>query len=440
MTAAVPGLRVGAPLGSGAGGTVHEAVVEVASPGLEVGDVVAVKLVQAESVDLWQREAAVASGLRHPGIVRVLASGQVEATDEDVEDGAGTWGETGWIVMDRLDGPDLATVLADGPIEPEEAVDLVLAVLEAMAVVHDAGVVHRDLKPANVVMHEGRPVVVDFGIARVSEGSADHTGGGDWARTAPTASTGVGAAVGTFAWMAPEQWRGEPVSPATDVYALGGLLHALLTGRAPYSAATLPELAYDIALSDVPVPSDLGATSRYDPAVHAALMKDPAERPHDASALAELVRACRAGTASAVPRSLTPSRGAGAADVAPTEHAAQPSSTAPPPSSTPRRRTALVAAAAVVLVGLAAGIGLLVGEGRGAAGADGPVEGDVLTVCAEREATMRTAPRSEKVVRKLPHGMQVTVVDDVRNTPTWTHVRAGDDEGFVLLEFVHARC
>lgn len=394
----IPGLRLGDPIGAGASGTVHEAVVTGPGPGdLAVGSTVAVKIVHAPSARL--DEAELASRLEHDGVVRVHATGHD--------------GDLAWIVMDRLSGPDLGTRLGDGPLAPDEAVALVGAVADAVASVHAAGIVHRDLKPANIVLDDGRPVVVDLGVA-LSADPDDATGGSAWARTAPTATTGVGAAVGTFAWMAPEQWRGEPVSPATDVYALGGVLHAALTGQPPYAATTLPGLAYDVALSPAPRPSDLGAPPRLDDVVATAMAKDPADRYTDAAAFSRALSAASSGDRRPGPRW---------------------------PAST-RRRWVRRGAVAVGVLAVAA-VSMVVGlelRGEPEAG-EGPRPGQVLTVCAERDATMRAAPRSSDVVERIDHGTRVRVVADDRNSPTWALVRAPDGrEGFVLLEFVHATC
>src|SRR5262245_13614574 len=172
---------------------------------------VALKLLQrlGDSVERerFTREATLLSQLRHPGIVAYLGHG---VTDEDQH----------YLAMEWLAGEDLEKRLCRGPLSLSESLTLIGRAAEALAVAHAAGVVHRDLKPSNLFLCDGeleRVVLLDFGIAQNDAISR--------------AITRSGVVVGTPAYMAPEQARGERhLTAAVDVFSLGCLLFRCLTG------------------------------------------------------------------------------------------------------------------------------------------------------------------------------------------------------------------
>jgi serine/threonine protein kinase len=384
----VPGYRLAEPLGAGATGVVYDA------NRLADGQRVAVKVVHPELVDpqyreRLRREARAAAAVVHPGVVRVQE--------------VGGDGNNAWLVMDRLSGPDLQCRLAeDGPLEPVEAAELLAAVADAVHAMHEAGVIHRDLKPANIILDNGRPLVGDFGVARQlvsleSSTGFDLTGGSDWLRSDAPAGPPLGAMAGTVAYMAPEQWRGDPVAAAADVYALGGTLFSLLTGLRPYDRKTLPELAYAVAILPPPVPSQYGAPLAFDAVVARAMAKDPTERYATAADFASALRSI------------------GSVDA--------------PSRTTPHTRW-LFAVAALVLV--AGGVGAAVAQGNGSSG-------DELTVCAQ-DATVRDAPRSRTVVATVYQGDHLTPIAP-RDGDSWVHVRLSNGStGWALTDFVRHEC
>ncbi|RMG07735.1 MAG: serine/threonine protein kinase, partial [Planctomycetota bacterium] len=198
---------------------------------------VAVKLLSAgeraspQQKARFRREGESLAKLRHPNVVRVHEVGN-----------QGPWD---YLVLEYLPGPSLATLLErEGPLPVERALDLGLSLARGLAAVHAAGVLHRDLKPANVVLRGNEPVLVDFGLARLEDASR--------------ALTHSHQVLGTPAYMPPEQAGGGAVGPASDVYGLGALLYALLTGAPPHASCTnLPELFAAMLRGPPPPPSSL---------------------------------------------------------------------------------------------------------------------------------------------------------------------------------------
>ncbi len=197
--------------------------------------------------------------------------------------GFGEDGGRPWCAMERVAGRPLSEVLAGGPLPPEEAARLVARIARTLDGVHGAGIVHRDLKPENVVLDpEGQPRVIDFGLAF-----------DDLAESL----TGSGAIVGSLLYMAPEQLR--PVSgaagaarasPATDVYGLGGVLFATLTGRAPFEEKASPAgVMHAIMLEEPPWPDAIvpGVSRELGVICRCALRKEPTDRYRSAGALAD---------------------------------------------------------------------------------------------------------------------------------------------------------
>jgi serine/threonine protein kinase len=222
-----------------------------------------------EIVARFRREALIGARLQHPGITVVHDVGH--------DDGQL------FIVMELLEGKDLARALGRSPggLPVLQVLALAVQAAEALAAAHEAGVVHRDLKPANLfLLSTGRLKICDFGIARPAEGTAG--------------LTQTGRVFGTPPYMAPEQWRGEHADAKCDLYALGCVVHALLTGAPPFGAdGALLALARQ-HLEDAPPPlpdAVVEAAPGLDVLVARLLAKDPADRPDSALAVAEALTA-----------------------------------------------------------------------------------------------------------------------------------------------------
>jgi len=207
----IAGYRLVSLIGRGGMGVVYEAVQ------LTLDRPVALKLIDPAHADdeefraRFVRESHVAAALEHPHVIPVY---------EAREDGGLLF-----IAMRLVRGPSLAALLrSEAPLAPPRAVQLVAEVAGALGVAHARGLVHRDVKPANVLLHgRDHAYLTDFGITR--EIGSD-------------ALTGIGERLGTVAYMAPEQCRGEPVGPGADIYSLGCVLYETLTGVVPYPAAS----------------------------------------------------------------------------------------------------------------------------------------------------------------------------------------------------------
>ena len=216
--------------------------------------IVALKMINspelASDVDLarFQAEAEAAGRLSHPGIVPVYQVGKD--------------GHRPYFLMKYIEGTTLAQRLATGPLAQREAAKLLLPVCRAIAAAHRQGLLHRDLKPSNILLdREGRPFVTDFGLVRRVPAAASGTPPGEESTASLPALrtlTHSGAIVGTPGYMAPEQAAGQrgETGFATDVYGLGALLYALLTGRAPFQAASPLDTVMQVLEQD-PLPPRL---------------------------------------------------------------------------------------------------------------------------------------------------------------------------------------
>jgi eukaryotic-like serine/threonine-protein kinase len=212
-------------------------------------------------------EARAAARLSHPVIVGVY---DVDAT-----------GDAPALVMELVDGESLAARLdRDGPLAEREAAAIVADLAEALFHAHQQGVIHRDLKPGNVLLdRSGRTRLVDFGIAHsLAEASAR--------------LTVTGTVIGTLRAMAPEQLADAPITPRTDLYGLGVVLHEALTGDPPYPTASPLALAQ---AQRAGTPALEGVDPGLAAVVRGCLSFDPADRPRHAGAVAEALRSWLAG-------------------------------------------------------------------------------------------------------------------------------------------------
>ena len=343
--------RLDSRLGFGGMSTVHLAM------DLRLERQVAVKLLAEHLADdpafvsRFQREAQAAARLVHPNIVQVFDSGRDERSGQY------------FIVMEYIEGASCAEILRDEHwVEVDQALAIIGQACEGLHYAHRHGVVHRDVKPGNLLRsREGEVKLADFGIAKATEQSS---------------ITQVGSVLGTAAYLAPEQARGEEAGPSADLYALGVVTYQLISGRLPYEATSLTELALKQQQEEPPKLDRLVAAVNPElaEAVAKALALDPRERygnalemghaltdgasgipPEAPSQRRRGVTSARATTVlPAAQRSAAPTVAARRPRPGPPRVARQAVATGSPPavSAPPRRRSSRVLMAMLILLAL----------------------------------------------------------------------------------------
>jgi tetratricopeptide (TPR) repeat protein len=253
---------------------------------LSSGQPVAVKVLRLQHVDQlvrFEREARMLAELDHPNIVRYI------------DHAVGPLGQP-YIVMEWLDGEDLAARLRRKPLTLRETLSVGRDVAEAMAAAHARGIIHRDLKPGNVFLVRGvflargefgQSKVLDFGIARLA----------DW-----TALTQTGVTIGTLGYMAPEQARSrDDLTPAADVFSLGCLLFECLTGK-PVFAGEHPMAVLDKSLFETAPQLRADVPAELEALIKQMLAYDPEQRPRDGAATKAMLAALPAAEQAKLPR------------------------------------------------------------------------------------------------------------------------------------------
>ena len=216
-------------------------------------------------VERFRREATAAANLNHPNIVGVYDWGEADGTY--------------FIVMEYVDGRSLAEILqAEGPLHPDRVADIGADVAAALGFAHRNGVVHRDVKPGNVLLTQaGQVKVADFGIARAITATSDDN------------LTQVGTVMGTATYFSPEQARGEPVDPRSDIYSLGCVLYELVLGRPPFAGDSPVAIAYK-HVQESPIPPRQ-VNGELPEAIEAIILKCLAKNPVNRYPSAEDLRA-----------------------------------------------------------------------------------------------------------------------------------------------------
>lgn len=328
------------------------------------------------------READLAAGLNHPNIVSVLDRGE----------------DSGrlWLSMPYIDGIDAAARLGRSPngLPFDEVIAIIRDTAAALDFAHHRGVLHRDVKPANIMLDGSRALLTDFGIARAADDASD--------------LTATGTTIGSVAYSAPEQLRGEAIGPAADTYSLAATAYALLTGVRPFDRSS--PVAVVAAALEGDVPSALMARPDLPPSVDAVLARGMAraqrDRPSTAGEFAAELAATRSGASdSTLLRPVPTGQQYDRTMIAPTSTpppVATPNvaGTPAPAASGPRRRWMLPAAAtAVLVVGAAIAGAILLNRppesGTRTAAVDRPPSTAVST--AAGPATVTAAPSTVTV-------------------------------------------
>ena len=236
----------------------------------KLGRIVALKLIRSgelasqDEIDRFLSEAEAAAALSHPGIVPIYEVGTLQGLV--------------FYTMSYIEGKSLADLMADGPLDPLEAVRIVHKLCGAVQYAHQAGIYHRDLKPANVLINaDGQPIIIDFGLAKMAYRDSS--------------LTVTGQILGTPAYMAPEHASGQSrgIGPGGDVYSLGAILYSLCAGQPAFSGSTPFDVLLQVLDRRPPAPSKLSKKVSRDldyVCLH-ALEKEPQNRYLSARELAD---------------------------------------------------------------------------------------------------------------------------------------------------------
>jgi serine/threonine protein kinase/Tol biopolymer transport system component len=235
-----------------------------------LGRMVAIKVLppelatDAEFRSRFGREAKAISALSHPHICALHDVGSESGTE--------------YLVLELLEGETLAERLRRGSLPLEQVLQFGVEIADALAAAHQQGIVHRDLKPANVMLTRAGTKLLDFGLAKQTDGAFGRAS--STLETAGGSLTVPGAIVGTLAYMSPEQAQGLPADARTDVFALGLAIYEMATGLRAFEAPTRATLLAKVLTADVPAVSAIvpGSPPALDHVVLRCLAKEPAER------------------------------------------------------------------------------------------------------------------------------------------------------------------
>ncbi len=375
----------------------------------------------------FQREAQAASALNHPNICTIHDIGE--------QDGRA------FLAMEFLDGVTLKHLIREHPLKTDQILDLAFEIADALDAAHAKNIIHRDIKPANIFVTErGHAKILDFGLAKVSSKSVIEPA----EMTAATVDesdenlTSPGAAIGTVAYMSPEQVRGEKLDPRTDLFSFGVVLYEMATGKRPFSGDT-SGLIFDSILNRAPtspVRLNPDMPAELEHIINKALEKDRDIRCQSAAELRADIKRLKRNTES---------RQHGSAATVPETGVYRKSSA---------RRGTLIFASVLTLLVAVAGTGFWLWKGKEPS-PRGPLKETQFTYNSAENLVMGSAisPDGKYIVYTDPKGLHLGVVDtgethdiplpeDIRgrvNTASWFPdgqrliIEAGSDrEGYVL--------
>src|SRR2546428_3280234 len=255
--------EIQSPLGVGAMGEVYRA------RDTRLGRNVALKILpesfarDTDRLHRFEQEARAVAALNHPNILAIFDPGQNNGSP--------------FLVSELLEGETLRMVLDRGAMPQRKVIDYGVQIAQGLAAAHEKAIVHRDLKPENVfVTKDARIKILDFGLAKLAQKASAATSDG----ATLTSHTALGVVMGTASYMAPEQVRGEPADPRTDIFAFGAVLYEMLSGKRAFRRDTPAETMTAVLKEDPPELSDLGhpISPALDRIVRRCLEKNPEQR------------------------------------------------------------------------------------------------------------------------------------------------------------------
>lgn len=248
--------------------------------------VVAIKVLPAEFENdpglkvRFERESKVLASLNHPNIAQIYEAGE----EVPRKPGTAAEGKISFLVMELVDGRSLSQILIEGIPPVLTTVRVGRQIAKALSAAHKAGIIHRDLKPANIMLTTQNVVkVLDFGLAKPSRQGQQN---------AYPELTASGMVLGTAAYMAPEQVRGDTLDTSSDLWAYGCVMYQMLTGVQPFRGESIPEIMASILRDSIdPIRQyNSQAPASLTRLVEQCLSKDPVHRPADAGAIASTLR------------------------------------------------------------------------------------------------------------------------------------------------------
>src|SRR5271155_106678 len=196
------------------------------------------------ALERFRREARAASALNHPNICTIY---------EIAEEGGRTF-----IAMEFLEGETLKQLMQEGPLPIDRVIEIAIDITVALEAAHEKGIIHRDIKPANIfITKRGGAKVLDFGLAKMAPIKELAAAGEESFLGREQLTDGLGAALGTAAYMSPEQALGKPLDTRTDLFSFGIVLYEMCTGQAPFSGDTTGELLISVVQQAPVAPAQL---------------------------------------------------------------------------------------------------------------------------------------------------------------------------------------